>query len=96
MKILFCGKTFPRACEMLQVLLPNEDIRNCSDDQVIELGVHVDVIIPLMHKLEGALIGSTSAKLIHQWGVGLEGVDLATATARGILVCNVPGDATAN
>jgi len=28
--------------------------------------------------------------------VGLEGVDIAAATTRGIMVCNVPGDATAN
>jgi phosphoglycerate dehydrogenase-like enzyme len=56
----------------------------------------VDVIIPLMHRLEPELIAGTTARLIHQWGVGLEGVDIPAATARGILVCNVPGDATAN
>jgi phosphoglycerate dehydrogenase-like enzyme len=29
-------------------------------------------------------------RLIHQWGAGLEGVDVAAATTRGILVANVP------
>jgi len=96
MKILFCGKTFPNTHELLKVLLPDEDISNCPEDRVMELGLNTDVIIPLMHRLEPELIGRTTAKLIHQWGVGLEGVDVAAATARGILVCNVPGDATAN
>ncbi len=96
MKILFCGETFPHAYQRLKVLLPKDDVRNCPRDQVAELGVNTDVIIPLMHRLEPELIARTSAKLIHQYGVGLEGVDVAAATARGILVCNVPGDATAN
>lgn len=96
MKVLFCGKTFPRAYELLKILLPDEDISNCPQDNVMELGLTADVIIPLMHRLEPELIAHTSAKLIHQWGVGLEGVDIPAATARGILVCNVPGDATAN
>jgi phosphoglycerate dehydrogenase-like enzyme len=96
MKILFCGETFPYAYQALKSLLPDEDVHNCPENQVVELGANADVIIPLMHCLEPELIAGTSAKLIHQWGVGLEGVDIAAATARGILVCNVPGDATAN
>jgi phosphoglycerate dehydrogenase-like enzyme len=96
MKVLFCGKTFPRASELLKTLLHDEEISNCAQDRVVELGLTADVIIPLMHRLEPELIAGTTARLIHQWGVGLEGVDVPAATARGILVCNVPGDATAN
>jgi phosphoglycerate dehydrogenase-like enzyme len=96
MKILFCGETFPHAYETLKSLLPDEDVRTCPKDQVVEQGLDSDIIIPLMHRLEPELIARTRAKLIQQYGVGLEGVDVAAATARGILVCNVPGDATAN
>jgi phosphoglycerate dehydrogenase-like enzyme len=96
MKILFCGKTFPRALELLKERLPEEDIYNCAEEDVVRLGMEADVIIPLMHRLEPELIRTTPAKLIHQWGVGLEGVDIPAATARDIMVCNVPGDATAN
>ena len=96
MKILFCGETFPRAPQMLRVLLPDEEILACPVEQVKEQAMTVDVIIPLMHLLEPEIIQRTRAGLIHQWGVGLEGVDIPAATARGILVCNVPGDATAN
>ncbi|MGO9566473.1 MAG: NAD(P)-dependent oxidoreductase [Desulfomonilaceae bacterium] len=96
MKILFCGETFSRAPLMLRALLPDEEILASPIDQVKERGMTVDVIIPLMHRLEPELIAGTAARLIHQWGVGLEGVDIPAATARGILVCNVPGDATPN
>jgi len=96
MKILFCGKDFPRAIELLKPLLPDEDLFSCEAEHAVRLGMAADVLIPMMHRLEPELIGGTAARLIHQWGVGLEGVDIAAATARGIMVCNVPGDATAN
>ncbi len=96
MKILFCGKTFPAAPALLARLLPLDAVLSCPTDQVAEMGLDVDVLVPLMHRLETDLIGNTSARLIQQWGVGLEGVDITAATARGILVCNVPGDVTPN
>jgi phosphoglycerate dehydrogenase-like enzyme len=96
MKVLFCGNAFPKSLEMLKALLPDEDICSCAKEQVVKLGLAADVLIPMMHRLEPELIEGTAARLIHQWGVGLEGVDIAAATARGIMVCNVPGDTTAN
>ena len=96
MKILLCSKAFPQVFEFLKVLLPHEDIFSCAGEDVVRLGMGADVLIPLMHRLEPELIEGTAAELIHQWGVGLEGVDIAAATARGIMVCNVPGDTTAN
>lgn len=96
MKILFCGETFPKAPELLKTLLPEDWVTSCPVGMVTEQGLHADVIVPLMHRLETDLIQRTSARLIHQWGVGLEGVDIPAADARGIAVCNVPGDITAN
>ncbi len=96
MKIFFCGETFRNAPEMLRRLLPNDEISSSPGPEVRQRGLAVDVIVPLMHRLEPDLIQGTSARLIHQWGVGLEGVDIPAATARGIFVCNVPSDSTAN
>ncbi|MBI4964213.1 MAG: hydroxyacid dehydrogenase [Desulfomonile tiedjei] len=81
---------------MLKSLLPDDEIIACPPRHLIEKGREVHVIIPLMHRLEPELIRTTGATLIHQWGVGLEGVDIPAATSRGILVCNVPADVTAN
>lgn len=55
------------------------------------------VLIPTMARIGPKIITGSSLKLIHQWGVGLEGVDISTATDMGIAVCNVPAEAaTAN
>ena len=50
----------------------------------------------MMTRLDVVLIRHTSARLIQQWGAGLEGVDVEAASARGIYVCNVPSDETPN
>jgi len=96
MKILFCGKTFPAAPALLERLLPEDEVLSCPAEDVAVMGVAVDVLVPLMHRLDADIIGKTSAGLIQQLGVGLEGVNIPAATARGILVCNVPGDVTPN
>lgn len=96
MKILFCGETFPLAHKILQNLLPDYEITNCPASRVLELSKSADILIPLMHRLNASIIRATSARLIHQWGVGLEGVDIPVATECNIPVCNVPGDITRN
>jgi phosphoglycerate dehydrogenase-like enzyme len=54
------------------------------------------VLVPMMTRIDAPLIAATSARLIQQWGAGLEGVDVEAASARGILVANVPSDLTGN
>jgi phosphoglycerate dehydrogenase-like enzyme len=96
MKIVLCGSTFPCSEGILAPLLPGDDVlvveRTALDDALRT----ADVIIPMMTRIDAKLIAITSARLIQQWGAGLEGVDLAAATARGIAVCNVPSDVTPN
>ena len=50
---------------------------------VSEAAASADVLIPMMTRLDVVLIRSTSARLIQQWGAGLEGVDVAAASERG-------------
>ena len=96
MKIVFCGETFSKAHRMLRAMLPEDEISNCPEDRVADLAREADILIPLMFRLTTDMILNSSAKLIHQWGVGLEGVDIQAATSKRILVCNVPGDVTPN
>lgn len=96
MRVLFCGYWFPESPPALAACLPDVEILSCPVAQVLETGRDVDVIIPLMHRLESELITTTRAGLIQQFGVGLEGVDIALASSRGILVCNVPADISKN
>ena len=50
-------------------------------------------MIPSMTRITSRIIHSVpDLKLIQQFGVGLEGVDIPAAAARGIPVANVPGN----
>ena len=93
MKILFCGETFPAAPKLLQRFL-----RAGGDDVVVvspSTGLHstlngVDVVVPLMSRVDAALMDAGRFRLVQQWGAGLDGVDLEAARSRGIWVANVP------
>jgi phosphoglycerate dehydrogenase-like enzyme len=64
---------------------------------VLRRGFSADVLLPAMSRLDGALMDAISGlRLVQQWGAGLEGVDIAAATARGIAVANVPTAGTGN
>jgi phosphoglycerate dehydrogenase-like enzyme len=96
MRIVLCGQTFPPSRDILAPLLPNDDVVAVSTPQVPEAAASADVLVPMMTRLDVVLIRSTAARLIQQWGAGLEGVDIEAASTRGIYVCNVPSDETPN
>lgn len=78
-------------------LLPNDEILFCRRGEIAEWIGEVDVAIPLMSPLDAELISRGGRlRLIQQFGVGLEGVDLAAARAAGIPVANVPSQQTGN
>jgi phosphoglycerate dehydrogenase-like enzyme len=93
MEILFCGDTFPSARVLLQDRLgpASPDTvsvwTNASAPMPID---RADVIVPMMFQITGAVMDASHCRLIHQWGSGLEGVDLAAAQSRGIWVARVP------
>jgi phosphoglycerate dehydrogenase-like enzyme len=91
MNIVICTPHFPHCGETLHHYLPLDTIHACPADRVREEVKTVDVIIPAMFRVDADIIARTSAKLIQQFGVGLEGVDIPAATQRGIYVANVPG-----
>ena len=93
LSIVICGKgnflsSYLYTKDALKV---HENVRviQSDDDDVI---ASADVIIPFMKRIDGPLIErSQNLKMVMQYGVGLEGVDIATATERGIWVCLIPG-----
>lgn len=93
MQILFCGDTFPSARVLLRQRLGPaalDTMRVWSDAGAPMPLDRADVILPMMFQITGPLMDASRCRLIHQWGSGLEGVDLAAAQARGIWVANVP------
>ena len=92
MRILFCGDTFPFASQCLKRRLgpPSDEIVICPGDAIRPALDGVDAVIPLMCAIDSAVIDAGRFRLIQQWGAGLDGVDLAAARRRGIMVANVP------
>ena len=56
----------------------------------------VDVLVPQGGTVDASLLDATGARLVQQFGVGLSGVDLDAARARGVPVSNVPGAESGN
>jgi phosphoglycerate dehydrogenase-like enzyme len=93
MKILICADMFPAMIETVTRLLPEDQVRVCLQKEVSTQAPWAEVLIPAMTRLTAEIIQSApDLKLIQQFGVGLEGVDLEAASSRGIPVANVPGD----
>ena len=95
MNILICTDHFPHCAEALRALLPDDLIASCPVEQIQARAADVDVLVPAMSRIDEEIIAATSARLIHQFGVGLEGVDIPAASQRGIYVANVPNVAGA-
>ncbi len=91
MKIVLCSTHFPHCSETLRHHLPDDTIIACPAEEVLSATRDADVVVPTMHRVDADIIRATSARMIHQFGVGLEGVDIPAATEQGIYVANVPG-----
>ena len=96
MRVLFCGRGFPEAFTMLKERLAQDAVIACAEDRVAESIAGVDVVIPAMCRITRTIIEAGNMRLIHQWGAGLEGVDIEAARERGIWVANVPTGSTYN
>ena len=92
MKILVCTDAFPHAVENLRRYLTQDEIVTCSPPQVSANSQDADVLVPAMSRIGADIIDQTAARMVHQFGVGLEGVDIPAATSKGIYVANVPSD----
>ena len=95
MNILICSDGFPYVVSSLEEYLPSDDIIPSAIPDLLEHLPYADVIIPAMHRVGSEVMDATRARLIHQFGIGLEGVDIGAATNRGIFVANVPGSLAA-
>jgi lactate dehydrogenase-like 2-hydroxyacid dehydrogenase len=101
MKVLFCGLHFQSAYEYTKVDLnrndPSIEVINCPSEEVEEQIINADLVICFMTKINSTLIDrAASLKVIMQFGVGLEGVDVQYARGKGIVVTNIPGRSCGN
>ena len=90
MRILFGGETFPSARAMIAERLRSDELDVWRDRNVIPQMTDVDVLVPMMFRIDAAAMDAIRPRLIQQVGSGLEGVDLAAARARQIPVAALP------
>lgn len=79
--------------ELFEVSLRNED-RPLTQDELRHAVADTDVLVPtVVDAIDGALVAAAGErlKLIANFGVGTNHIDLPAARARGILVSNTPG-----
>ncbi|WP_259313891.1 2-hydroxyacid dehydrogenase [Capillimicrobium parvum] len=76
--------------------------RALSDDELREAVAGADAVVTMLHdRVDGALLDAAGPKLrvVANLAVGYDNVDVAAASARGVVVTNTPGvltDATAD
>ena len=96
--ILFCRERFTAEIEWdgLAPLLPGWEIRSCPRTKVIDHLADVDVVCPFGAVIDAAVLEAGTFGLVHQYGVGLEKVDLRRATELGVWAARVPGHLSGN
>lgn len=92
MRIIIGSLNFPDAGRFLARLLPEDEIQPCPEAGLAAACRQAQVLIPTMARAGAEVIAGSSLRLIQQFGVGLEGVDIPAARQAGIAVCNVPAD----
>lgn len=99
-RILFCGPHFAASNNYTKEYLQNYPSIQVDDlpfDSVPNLIGNYDICVVKSMRLNSDLIArATRMKLIMQYGVGLEGVDIAAATNHGIKVARIPSGNTGN
>ncbi|KAI8569138.1 hypothetical protein RHMOL_Rhmol02G0255600 [Rhododendron molle] len=99
-RVLFCGPHFPASHVYTREYVENNPFIKVDDvplDDVPRVIGNYDICVVKTMPLKADLISRASRmKLIMQYGVGLEGVDVNAATEHGIKVARIPGGATGN
>ena len=76
---------------------PGVAVVQCERSDLAAALADADVAVPLMSALDAGLLArAPRLKLIIQYGVGVEAVDAAAATAAGVWLSNIPSHGTGN
>ncbi len=96
MKVYLCQKGFRFIVDLLQELLPDDEILECLPQEIATKAKDANVLIPTIIPLNAAELSLSNLKLVQQFGAGLDVVDIASASSNGVYVANVPAAGTGN
>lgn len=89
--VVLAGRGFRAVQDFIHEAIPEVRFSMIDPSLLTTTGCDAEVLIPAMARVDGVVMDRVRGlRLIHQWGAGLEGVDVAAATSRRILVANVP------
>jgi len=90
-KVIVGGKYFARVYDYLKAELPEISLEMVESKDLIKKAKKAQIIIPVMAKIDEEIFERASClRLVQQWGAGLDGVDIASATRYQVAVANVP------
>ncbi len=93
MKVLFADALDPSAADALRARGHSVDVRPelGAEDLAEHLGDYDALVVRSTKVSADAMSTSRRLSLVVRAGAGTENIDVATASARGIHVCNIPG-----
>ncbi len=97
-RVLFGRERFTAELDWagLGTLLPGWEVVASPPDQIADHLDGVAAICPFGAWVDRSVLDAGSFGLVHQYGVGLEKVDVPRATELGVWVSRIPGDAAGN
>ncbi|XP_027094370.1 uncharacterized protein [Coffea arabica] len=99
-RVLFCGPHFPASHDYTREYLQDYPFVKVDDvpfDSVPDVIGNYHLCVVKSMRLNSELISHAKRmKLIMQYGVGLEGVDIGAASKHGIKIARIPSGATGN
>jgi phosphoglycerate dehydrogenase-like enzyme len=95
-RICLCRRGATKIVELLRAELPQDEILECSSEEVGDFAQRVEVLVPLIAPVREPALASARLRLVQQFGAGLDGVDIDAASRHGVYVANVPSGETAN
>ena len=81
---------------ILKEQLPQDEFVEFDANDVTERTRDCEVIIPIVTPVSEQILTDPSLRLVQQYGVGLDIVDVIAATRSGVLVANVPSVGSGN
>jgi phosphoglycerate dehydrogenase-like enzyme len=104
-RVVFAGRHFQAGLLYTRKVLKEREIDASriklipalTTEELLNVAPHAHVALPFMERFDQHFIASaTNLRLIMQYGVGLEGIDIQEATRRGVAVSNIPAASTGN